>query len=98
METAVVKVDDRGVRDVGACAAEAQAVPALAGEVLCFKLGNAVHIEAKKSQGFSWSPNISGTDWPPASDSAGLFKTTSSITVSSEPTGNPSPLYWVKQP
>ena len=36
-----------------ACGAEAKAPPSMAGEVLCFKLANAVHIEARESYGFS---------------------------------------------
>ena len=42
----------------GACkleayGAEAKAPPSMAGGVLCFRLANAVHIEAKESYGFS---------------------------------------------
>ena len=42
----------------GACkleagGAEAKAPPLMAGEVLCFKSANAVHIEARESYGFS---------------------------------------------
>ena len=36
-----------------ACGAEAKAPPSMAGEVLCFKSANAVHIEARESYGFS---------------------------------------------
>ena len=48
-----------GVATVGgackleACGVEAKAPPSMAGEVLCFKSGNAVHIEARESYGFS---------------------------------------------
>ena len=37
------------------CGAEAKAPPSMAGEVLCFRLANAVHIEARESYGFSSS-------------------------------------------
>ena len=42
----------------GACkleayGAEAKASPSMAGEVLCFKLANVVHIEARELYGFS---------------------------------------------
>ena len=36
-----------------ACGVEAKAPPSMAGEVLCFRLANAVHIEARESYGFS---------------------------------------------
>ena len=36
-----------------ACGAKAKAPPSMAGGVLCFKSVNAVHIEARKSYGFS---------------------------------------------
>ena len=48
-----------GVATVGgackleACDAEAKAPPSMAGEVLCFKSANAVHIEARELYGFS---------------------------------------------
>ena len=42
-----------GACKLEACGAEAKAPPSMAGEVLCFRLANAVHIEAKESYGFS---------------------------------------------
>ena len=36
-----------------ACGAEAKAPPSMAGEVLCFTLVNAAHIEVRESYGFS---------------------------------------------
>ena len=42
-----------GACKLEACDAEAKAPPSMAGEVLCFKSANAVHIEARKSYGFS---------------------------------------------
>ena len=35
------------------CGAGAKVLPSMAGEVLCFKSANAVHIEARESYGFS---------------------------------------------
>ena len=42
-----------GACKLEACGAEAKAPPSTAGEVLCFKSANAVHIEARKSYGLS---------------------------------------------
>ena len=43
----------RGACKLEACGAEAKAPPSMAGEVLCLKSPNAVHIEAIESYGFS---------------------------------------------
>ena len=42
-----------GACKLEACSAEAKAPPSMAGKVLCFKLANEVHIEARESYGFS---------------------------------------------
>ena len=47
---AVVAVWEGTVPEV--CAAEAKALPSMAGDVLCFKLANAVYIVAKDHRGF----------------------------------------------
>ena len=43
-----------------ACGAEVKVPPSMAGEVLCFKSAKAVHIEARKSYGFSRVAKSSG--------------------------------------
>ena len=42
-----------GACKLEACSAEAKAPTSMAGDVLCFKSANAVHIEARESYGFS---------------------------------------------
>ena len=49
-----------GVRKLEACGAEAKVPSSMAGEVLCFKSANAVHIEARESYGFSRVPKSPG--------------------------------------
>ena len=42
-----------GVCKLEACGAEAKAPPSMAGDVLCFRSANAVHIEGREIYGFS---------------------------------------------
>ena len=49
-----------GACKLEACGTEAKAPPSMAGEVLCFKSANAVHIEARESYGFSLVAKSSG--------------------------------------
>ena len=49
-----------GAFTLEACGVEAKALPSMAGEVLCFKSANAVHIEAKETYGFSLVANSPG--------------------------------------
>ena len=74
-----------GTCKLEACGAEAKAPPSIAGEVLCFRLANAVHIEAREPYG---SSRVARSPWNKVGMSIGYCCTvlirTNSIAISAD--------------
>ena len=89
-----------GACKLEACGAEAKAPQSMAGEVLCFKLANAIHIEARESYGFS---RVARSPDNNVSMSVGyccvvLIRTNSIAIPADGAKGPPSLQYWLRQP